>query len=932
MKLSRRSIVVLIFFALVLIVLLYISYRCIYTKPSSYNLKRLYNEQIQFEFSYTKTLPGSNSVSFTHSFPATPAVFGTVVNQTNGSSSYRDSVLSISNITLNSFTPQVYKTWPVMGINWVACQKYIGKNMEVNFITNPQDLLGALFPDYDPYSDDDPVVPDSNIITFSSTFDDVPIVILSALHNGRNIASAEFGVYNVTKTGFQVTWNDSFDFSDVWPDMICYMAIYQPTPTSHSSFILETGCTDYGVVPSDGHGWDGYVKLSGSYQYNPVILSTVCYDRGYDHSYTRNGHMNATVDSISRQSFHVAINDNAWPLNGRINWISLVDISEHTSDMYPISMLSDYIVFEPSKTSDENSHVIEFDSDHQSEYADSCIIANGLGTLRTKSENGNIDPDLPLVNIINLTKDSMVCKINDTGEWPKGGLRYIRFSRNPVSKIDQYDQTYIIDFGIVDRDMFSSTEKTCRVPFNFDFPVAPKVLTSYHGFVDLKASSTIAVTSVFPDHFVFSPTFKEPYDKLFIPKYNVHWVAIYENPNATKRAFPYQIELHEFSTLNQIINTLPHKQPDNFSPLNDIFGLIPFQNEIPIEPSIVMGCSLLNMDTIHNTYLHVNTCFHKEFIEQILPPSAPVVWLLFVDPSVKARMPFSNCEDTDFIDPKCPTLTSNVTRCDSISVVGYLPLNQYEYLERITNLPANPYSLLTDISYPPVEMDDIVICNIHVSYNTRTAWSQYGEVCSNSANHLPGDNHSTYFTAWNVNTDYGYFSSCKSFGSILIRINSSFPSDKVIDLKFSGYGVSPNNKYYVQFGTGSDMVQGPFGYDETVQMQFGHPGCGAANVYCKIRKLFKNSCKGIVTPFLKSPENWIEGQACRAFLFPAVTGVCVGMAGGPEDVIADGVCPAFVGYPASIACSAYINDAKQAGDINRLLDYDRWASYICDKI
>lgn len=893
-----------------------------------YLTNNLYDDKVQFDFAYTKKPPVSDIINFSNAFKTVPAIFGNVINQTNGSSNYINSILSFTNVTQNNFIPQIYQTWPVMGINWVACEKYIGKNLEINFIENPEDLVS-------PY-------PSSNFIKFSSTFDDIPIVILSEMNNVKYSTKREFGVYNITTSGFQVTWYDSFDWADEWPTTLCFMAIHQ-SQTTGSSFIMESGSSEFGKIPTDGYGWDGYVKLQNSYQYKPIILTTLCYDDQYNHDYRKNNHMNTTIDSISRQSFHVAINEGVWPSNARINWISIVKDSPRTSDRYPINMISDYIVYEPSKSTDEKYYVIEFNSAHRPGLDDSCIIANGIDTVHMKSENETIDPDFPMINIINLNNDKMKCQINERNIWPKGGMKYIRFSRDPESKIDQSDQRYIIDFGIVDKDMFSNNDTIYRIPFNIEFPSPPKILTCYNGFIDFRTNSAIGITAVFPTHFEFT-SFYQPYNsstKLLIPKFDVHWVAIYENPKWTINSFPYQIQINQFSSLKEIINTLPHQQPDNFSPLNNIFGLIPFSKPYRIQPPISLGCGFLGIDSIHNSFLHVNTCLPVDFLQVLFSKmKTPITWLIFIDTTVKASMPFSNCDIVQYIDPQCPTLTTNATLCDVIDVSAYLPLIQYEYLEKVTEISTieqSGYLEDKETNYLPIELDNIVICNIHLSYATRTAWSQYGEVCSNAVNHLKNDDgNDRYFTQWNVNTDYGYFSSCKSFGSILIRINSSFPSDKILKFHFYGTGASPNNKYYVQWGTGYDMIQGPFdskvSHGELVELEFGHAGCGPSNVYCKIKKALKGICKDIVKPFLQTPQNWVQGQACSTALYPFVTGTCIAMFGGPEDVFADAACPSFIGYPAQSACTAYVRDAEMATDADRLLDYDRFASAICDKL
>lgn len=918
MKISIKIWFIILIFLITLALLIWF----LISSSKQKNNKKLYltnDDKVQFDFAYTKYRPASNIINFSNAFKTVPAIFGNVINQKNGSSNYINSILSFTNVTTNNFVPQIYQTWPVMGINWVACEKYIGKNLEINFIENPEDLVS-------PYASE-------NFIKFSSTFDDIPIVIISEMNNIKYSTNREFGVYNVTTSGFQVTWYDSYDWADEWPTTLCFMAIHQPQTTG-SSFIMESGSSEFGQIPTDGNGWDGYIKLQKSYQYQPIILTTVCYNDQYDHDYRKNNHMNTTIDSISRQSFHVAINEGAWPSNGRINWIAFARESPRVSDSYPIKMISDYIVYEPSKSSDEKFYVIEFNSTHQPKLNESCIIANGVDTLHTKSENETMDPDFPMINIINLTNDKLVCQINEQNVWPKGGMKYIRFSRDPESKIEQSNQPYIIDFGIVDKDVFANNDTIFRIPFNIEFPQPPKVLTCYHGFMNFKTNTTIAVTSVFPNHFVFTSCGNS---KLLTPKFNVHWVAIYENPAWTQNNFPYEIQINQFSSLTQIVNTLPHEQPDYFSSLNNIFGLIPFSKFFAVQPSISLGCSFLSIDSVHNSFLHVNTCLIGSFLEALFAQmKTPVTWLIFIDKSVKASMPFSNCDIVQYIDPTCPTLTTNSKLCNLIDVSAYLPLIQYDYLEKVTEISTNQQSgyLLEDneTNYQSIELDNIVICNIHLSYATRTAWSQYGEVCTNSVNHLKNDDTVGYFTQWNVNTDYGYFSSCKSFGSVLIRINSSFPSDKIIELNFWGDGASPNNKYYVQFGTGYDMIQGPFGLHELISLQFGHAGCGPSNVYCKIKKALRGACKDIVKPFLEAPQAWAQGKACSTALFPFVTNTCIAMFGGPEDVVADGACPAFIGYPIQSACTAYVRDAENDEDLDRLLDYDRFASALCNAL
>lgn len=888
------------FFLVLIIILLFVTRK----KKSSRTLSS--DNMINYDFGYTKHL--NPTITFNGTFQMTPIVLSNVINVAEGGEGYDGSSVAIQQTDTTQFVPNVYQSWPIMGINWAAFPPdspiFETRTLTINDMKIAGNVLG--------------------FVTFQRTYTTPPIVICTP--NSPTMGNFQISVGSVRTTDFIILFQNISIFPT---NGINILVIPRDIDTDSLPFDLQFGTIDSTKTPILNN-WANAVSFPKRFQYKPILLGTPFYHDGA----TPAPKSNVTFDSISRQAFHINV-QNGWPKNGGVNWVAFARKSPLTSKNYPIHIISDYILYEPSKSLDEKYFVINFDSTHRPGLDDSCIIANGIDILHAESANQTTIPEFPFIHVVNLTDDRFICRVNEKNNWPKGGIKYIRFSRDAESTMDQFHEPYIIDLGIFDNDAFPDSHHTSfMIPFNFQFPAPPKILTCYHGFMNYETNSSIAITAVYTTHFVFTWGLTTLPNRL-VPEFPIHWVAIYENPTSTQHNFPYPIQINQFSSLNDIVNTQPHSQPDNFSSLNDIFGLIPFSTSFPVQPSISLGCGFLSIDSVHDSFFHVNTVLPEQFMQALFSTIVPITWIIFIDSTVQEKMPFSNCEMVEYVDPTCPTLTTNPTLCNTISVSAYLPLIEYEYLERVSEISTDQASGYMasnddDTDYQPIVLDNIVICNIHLSYNDYSAWSQYGEICQNQTNHLK--NNDPAFTQWGVNTDYGYFSSCRSFGSVLIRINSSFPSYKPISVTFFGNGISPHNRYYVQFGTSYDMIKGPFAYNEYVNLEFGHTGCGAANIYCKIKQLFRNSCKGIIKPFLQVPQNWIQGQACINSLAPAVTGVCIGLFGGPEDVIADGACPVFVGYPISSACQAYVNAAEKAEDLDRLLDYDRFAAAICDQL
>jgi hypothetical protein len=862
---------------------------------------------IEFDFGHQKSF--QDIIEFHGVFQTPPIILSSVVNISDGGDSFNGSVVAVKNSNTTQFSVNVFKSWPNMGIYWMAFDPN-SKYFETRTITE-------VIPIYSPPNESNPFIFFTNVVVFNKTYSKPPIVICTA--NSPTMGDFQLTVMDVSTTFFSLAYN-------TWPtNGVNILVIPIDIDKNILPFQLDFGKIDSTNIPSVGN-WKNTVIFKEQFQYSPTLVGTPFFNKVIPSSPFQN---NITFDSVSRKLFHINI-QNGWPTDGGIQWVAFSKKAQKTYDSYPIQIVSDYIIYEPSKTSDEQNYIIKFDSQHRmDDYEEQCIIAIPIDVVHATSSNEITTPKFPLIQISELTNDTCVCQVNP---WPIGGVQYMKFGRNILSKIEQTNEKYIIDLGIFDIDAFpSNNQGIIRIPFNFEFPEPPKIITSYHGFMDYDQKSSIQIAEIFTSFFTFSsnPNFL---NKLLKPTHSIHWVAIYENQSFTQNKFPYSINLGKISSVQDLVQTLDHPQPDHFSALNDIFGIVSFPSPYTTQPIMIIGSGFLGIDTIHNNFFHVNTSIYPTSLEYIFKDILPITWMTIVNNN-QNTIPFYVCENQKYIDPSCPSLKTNSPVCSTFEVISYLPHVQYKYLETVSNISfqSSDSSVSETTDYQPMILDDIVICNIHLSSHDNSAWSQYGEVCQNQTNHLLSDNEHL-FTQWGINCDYGYFSNCTSFGSVLIRINTSFSSDKILTFHFYGVGISPNFKYYIQWGESSDMIQGPFDYDAFIELEFGQKGCAPMNVYCKIKNLFKDSCKTIITPFLKIPQNWTRSQVCSKAVGVPATATCIALLGGPENIFADAACPSFIGYPISSACNAYVKDAEDASDISRYEDIDKFASYICDRL
>lgn len=845
-------------------------------------------------FDYVINTPENDTCIFDESFAVSPAIFGTVININNGSNKYKNSIMSFSNVSASQFTPQIYQTWPIMGINWLAIPEISLTNFEVGIINSPEGLVW-------PYNDEK-----ANFIAFKTTFDVTPIVILSQFSDGNYAQNREFGVYNVTSTGFFVTWYDSFDYADSWPSRLCYIAI-NPNIDANAllqttDFVLETGSTSFGLQPVLDD-WVGGIELKSTRQYTPVVLTTACFDENYMHSYQKNIHMNTTVDTVSRKSFHISVNeDNFWVQNGRVNWLAISRKDPTDANQIPVSLKSYYKVSVPRPTTTTQEYF--FIENQISNPIETTILASSIGVVRTN----DVGYPLPsIVKIYDISSTGFVVQINDKSNiWPvNSGIQYTIFERNPHSNIENKT----LDHGVFQLNNINPESNIIVINFNIRFNHIPKIFTAYNWITDNSIGSRTAIIHITTTYFILQYAGFFSWNTPYHFDTGIPWVAI-DDQEPWSFTTPFQLSVGGVSTLDELKSD--RYALTNNPRLQTVFGFIPINESImTIQPNVFISTNVVKIDSIYKDFFHINTpMFILGAFEDTESPIFPIYWFLTKPEPAQPIMEFTQCTYQIFIDPDCPieTIENEPDKCEQIKV-EYIPKLDFDYFETITELAPEATGDFGELNTDePIDLDGVVICNIYLKKATLSATSEYGIICQNSINHLNNEGSEIGgYTQWLVNADYGYFSKCKSVGNVLIRINSDFASTNPVTLEFYGMGYCPSFQYYIQWGTSYDQIKGPFAYDAVVEYTFGRKACGELDVFCTLKANMESACYAVVYPLASTPYNFQKSTDCDLILAPAVTASCIAITGGPENIIGDAMC-ASIGAVASANCKKLISE------------------------
>jgi len=499
-------------------------------------------------------------------------------------------------------------------------------------------------------------------------------------------------------------------------------------------------------------------------------------------------------------------------------------------------------------------------------------------------------PIYPNVFIKNITTNGFQVSFSSQG-WSKGGVMFMMFSKTGQS---QQDYEYIFDIGRLKVEDYPKDGDVVRIYFSNKFETIPKIITPYNGYFEIKEKSYIFVRTVTTEYFEFWVRGNQ-YSNRFHPKHDITFVAIEKKLNFTKQ-YPFPIEVGEMSPYSTILNVNGKSDV--------VFGVISFSK--PFENSnvcVMTGSGGAYIDTITSSFFHINSL--AKLYDGVYSFLKTIPYIAIGNN--EDGMSLKYCETTTYISKDCPTIYTDPRACPS-STITYLPITTVKYAPMTTEI--------TD----ELRLEDIVICNVYISPHTKKADSDRKEICNWTTASLSNED---AYTEWIINCDYGYFSNCSSFGNVLIRINSSYPSKKEVKFKFTGLGDSKNFQYYIQWGTGLDQIHGPYTANSTSSFTFGTKGCGPFNVLCKVEDFVKGNCPYIVKTLLE--EGPTIGSSICDEIWEQFLPTCITIAGGPEDVIGDGIC-SIQSYLLKKGCVELINSGTDIEGIG----YDSASRTICN--
>ena len=167
----------------------------------------------------------------------------------------------------------------------------------------------------------------------------------------------------------------------------------------------------------------------------------------------------------------------------------------------------------------------------------------------------------------------------------------------------------------------------------------------------------------------------------------------------------------------------------------------------------------------------------------------------------------------------------------------------------------------------------------------------------------------------NVNLDAGFYSSCPSFGNMIIQIGS--PQTSIIDFVFQiDTTYTPGFQYYVLWGNSSDQLYGPF--TTTQQLTYGQNTCAPFNVKCKIQNWFENICVDFVNGAGIDPGASNVCSKVEEEIAPFFGVECEIATGGPEDFIGDAYCGSLA-VATDVACSQIADELTDTSNLGTIL-------------
>jgi hypothetical protein len=713
------------------------------------------------------------------------------------------------------------------------------------------------------------------IINFSKTFPQIPTVICTIAGDDYN---HELGVFNITTTSFQIYstagWPKPSNHNPPNNNGIYYIAICNnPRWTGNLNslpFQIQFGT----ITNSSPTEWIGGYIFPNVFQSTPIVVGTASFLE------PPNQDCNVTFDSISCNMMHINVSG-GWPSNG-IQYIAICEYVQPTSSDPPMYMDGNIIPF-TSNPSDENPSIITTSSSVNN--PTSIITSpNGLCDLSYTRDTSTTVPTayIDVVNVVNQSFDMWV-----TNNPLIQSLSFISFANNLASTISKFDLPYIIDFGQFDNNISTFTTTSINIPFNFTFSSSPTVIFSYNNFMDFGFFSGTYIyyyiSLITPYYFTVSLNISETIPHTF------YWMAILKNPSSSVSSSSLQYPIDFGSYMidpNNMIANIPYSlQTVNGKENSKIYGMIEFTTSFSKQPVVISGNQLVQIDTITKDYFHINSNFPFQLSPHVESSSYYVSWIAIEFPTTIDN-PLFTCPSTMYIDG-CPSsiqIAPSVLQpqCNTYTI-DYLSItkeNSFPDISIYTPASSNPPS-----PSPALNLPDIVFCNIDVSKGNTTATSS-NSICLITYQHL---NSSGGDISIDVNTSYGWFSRCSSFGNVFIRITTSYASNDPLTFNFTNVGLNENFQYYVQWGYSQDQIFGPF--TTTYTDTFGHSKCSPFNVGCKIEQWFENNCSIVVKPLVSAATS-LSGfnKAACASIIGAMGASCTAELGGPEDPVGDGIC------------------------------------------
>jgi hypothetical protein len=822
-----------------------------------------------------------------------PIVVGNVLQNPTHSPDYSGSDFSVVSISPTSFYPGVYQTWPSTGINYLAIA-----SLSTDYTDSPYifDFQSINYPSQ--------IIDGQGQISFTKTFPEIPTVVCTIY--GED-GGHDLGVFNITKDSFQI-------YSTVgWPKGgINYIAVsHNPGWTGDLKslpFQIQFG-TITNPSPTE---WIGGFIFPNVFQSTPVVVGTASF---LNTPTTSN--CNVTFDSISCNMVHINVSG-GYPNNG-IQYIAICEYVQPTSSLPPLNIDGNVVQLTGLNTTTSSS------VNNPISIITSPIGLNTFSTLTTSiTPEGYITPYIDINNVVN---QSFTMTVGANNVQNVGGVSFISFAHNLASIISKFDLPYLIDFGqfenidIADYLTGNTNSININIPFNFTFPSQPTVILSSNDFASSQTTGipsldeyltyqTVSyISSITQNYFTTtfsSNLYQAPPSSSFppLPSSTNYWIAISKNPNSSS-SLQNPIDFGSYMIdPNNMVAGLPYSlQTVNGKENSKIYGMIEFTTQFSKQPVVISGNQLVQIDTITKDYFHINSNFpfQQSIFSHLESSSYYVSWIAIEFPTTIDN-PVFTCPSTTYTDG-CPSsiqISPSIIQpqCNTYTI-DYLSITKKDIFPEIS-----VYSPAS--SNPPsaaLNLPDVVFCNIDVSKANTYATSSNG-ICYISSHNL-GSSGGTINI--DVNTSYGWFSRCSSFGSVFIRITTSYASDNQLIFNFTNVGLNENFQYYVQWGYAQDQIYGPF--TTTYTGIFGTATCSAFNIKCKIDQLLEKACVSTFTtlgvPNLSKANDYLCEEVASALGFE-----CDVAAGGPEDFVGDAIC-AEAAFDFGFVCEKLLDKGEE---------------------